>query len=69
MHRYGYYECRCRLQQMPGWWSAFWMWYNCTDNENDGCIFEVFQTTENKVDSPVKVDMSFAHAWHSFDIL
>ena len=24
-HRYGYYECRCRLQQMPGWWSAFWM--------------------------------------------
>jgi hypothetical protein len=25
MHRYGYYECRCRLQQMKGWWSAFWM--------------------------------------------
>ena len=25
MHRYGYYECRCRLQQMPDWWSAFWM--------------------------------------------
>ena len=25
VHRYGYYECRCRLQQMPGWWSAFWM--------------------------------------------
>ena len=24
-HRYGYYECRCRLQQLPGWWSAFWM--------------------------------------------
>ena len=24
-HKYGYYECRCRLQQMPGWWSAFWM--------------------------------------------
>lgn len=24
-HRYGYYECRCRLQQMPGWWSAFWV--------------------------------------------
>ena len=24
-HRYGYYECRCRLQQKPGWWSAFWM--------------------------------------------
>ena len=25
MHRYGYYECRCRLQQLPGWWAAFWM--------------------------------------------
>ena len=25
VHRYGYYECRCKLQQMPGWWSAFWM--------------------------------------------
>lgn len=25
LHRYGYYECRCRTQQMPGWWSAFWM--------------------------------------------
>ncbi len=25
-HRYGYYECRCRLQQHPeAWWSAFWM--------------------------------------------
>ena len=25
MHRYGYYECRCRLQQKAGWWPAFWM--------------------------------------------
>ncbi len=24
-HSYGYYECRCRLQQKPGWWSAFWI--------------------------------------------
>ena len=24
-HALGYYECRCRLQQEPGWWSAFWM--------------------------------------------
>jgi len=24
-HRYGYYECRFRLQRKPGWWSAFWM--------------------------------------------
>lgn len=25
LHKYGYYECRCRLQQMLGWWSAFWI--------------------------------------------
>lgn len=24
-HRYGYYECRFRLQKKSGWWSAFWM--------------------------------------------
>ena len=25
-HAYGYYECRCRLQQKPeAWWSAFWI--------------------------------------------
>lgn len=24
-HRYGYYECRCRLQKKAGWWSAFWV--------------------------------------------
>ena len=25
LHGPGYYECRCRLQQKPGWWSAFWV--------------------------------------------
>lgn len=25
LFRYGYFECRCRLQQKGGWWSAFWM--------------------------------------------
>lgn len=25
MHQYGYYECRCKLQKLPGWWSAFWL--------------------------------------------
>ena len=25
MHRYGYYECRARLQRHAGWWTAFWM--------------------------------------------
>lgn len=25
MHKYGFYEIRCRLQTQPGWWSAFWL--------------------------------------------
>ena len=25
MHRYGYYELRCKLQRTDGWWSAFWI--------------------------------------------
>ena len=25
LHGPGYYECYCRLQQMKGWWSAFWI--------------------------------------------
>jgi len=23
--KFGYFECRCRLQQKEGWWSAFWV--------------------------------------------
>lgn len=25
MHRYGYYECRCKLPMQKGWWAAFWL--------------------------------------------
>ena len=25
MHKYGYYEIRCKLQTQEGWWSAFWL--------------------------------------------
>lgn len=25
LHKYGYYECRCRMQQKKGWWTAFWL--------------------------------------------
>lgn len=34
-HRYGYYECRARLQQESGWWSAFWM-----QSEQQGCTVD-----------------------------
>ncbi len=29
MHRYGYYEIRCRLPEQPGWWAAFWLQSPC----------------------------------------
>lgn len=35
-HRYGYYECRCRLQQKEGWWSAFWL-----QSPTVGCSLDV----------------------------
>jgi beta-glucanase (GH16 family) len=25
MHKYGYYEIRCKLPTQPGWWAAFWI--------------------------------------------
>jgi beta-glucanase (GH16 family) len=25
LHKYGYYEIRCKLQTQPGWWAAFWL--------------------------------------------
>ena len=25
LKKFGYFECRCKLQKKPGWWSAFWM--------------------------------------------
>ncbi len=25
VHRYGYYEIRCKFQEQAGWWSAFWL--------------------------------------------
>jgi beta-glucanase (GH16 family) len=25
MHKYGYYETRCKFPVQPGWWAAFWL--------------------------------------------
>ena len=25
VHKFGYYECRCKLQRGDNWWSAFWL--------------------------------------------
>ncbi len=47
-HRYGYYECRCRLQQLPGWWSAFWMQTEmqgaCTDPALAGIEHDIMES-------------------------
>lgn len=37
-HRYGYYECRCKLQKKPGWWSAFWMQSPCNGSTLDPSV-------------------------------
>lgn len=29
MHKYGYYEIRCKLPTQPGWWAAFWLQSPC----------------------------------------
>ena len=48
VHRYGYYECRCRLQKMPGWWSAFWMQTQSQgvtiDPERDGIEHDIMES-------------------------
>ena len=50
VHRYGYYECRCRLQRMPGWWSAFWMQTEtqgtCLDPERAGIEHDIMESFE-----------------------
>lgn len=25
LHKFGYYECRCKLQRGDNWWSSFWL--------------------------------------------
>lgn len=45
LHGHGYYECRCRLQQMNGWWSAFWI-----QSPNIG-------STDNPAMSGVEIDV------------
>ena len=50
LHRFGYYECRCRLQRMPGWWSAFWMQTEtqgtCLDPARAGIEHDIMESFE-----------------------
>ena len=60
LKRYGYFECRCRLQQLPGWWSAFWMQAEAngatTDPAASGIEHDIMESF-----SPGKVIPSFFH--------
>jgi beta-glucanase (GH16 family) len=35
MHKFGYYECRCKLPTQPGWWAAFWLQSPCIGSTPD----------------------------------
>ena len=61
MHRYGYYECRCRLQQMPGWWSAFWM-----QTPTQGCSLDPrFAGIEHDIMESFEVGEVIPHYFHA----
>ena len=48
LHKYGYYECRCRLQKKEGWWSAFWLQSpiigSSADPELSGCEVDIMES-------------------------
>ena len=60
MHRFGYYECRCRTQQMPGWWSAFWM-----QSPMQGCSLDPRRAgVEHDIMESFEPGKLMAHALH-----
>lgn len=73
-HRYGYYECRCRLQtKTDAWWSAFWMQspmigasLNPADSGTELDIMECFKageiTPHNAFTSGYGLDMKYKTA-------
>lgn len=53
---YGYFETRCKLTQIEGYWGAFWLMYSNNDETNnsgaDGTEIDIFESAyinENKV--------------------
>ena len=50
VHAFGYYECRCKLQRKPGWWSAFWMQSEttgtCLDPARAGIEHDIMEAFE-----------------------
>jgi hypothetical protein len=48
LHGPGYFECRCRLQQKEGWWSAFWLQSpvigSTIDPKTSGCEIDIMES-------------------------
>ena len=60
MHRFGYYECRCRTQRMPGWWSAFWM-----QSPMQGCSLDPRRAgIEHDIMEAFEPDSHIVHCFH-----
>ena len=59
---YGYFECRCRLQQKPGWWCAFWMQTEiqgtCLDPARAGIEHDIMESFEPGVVIPAAFHMN-----------
>ena len=61
VHRYGYYECRFRLQRQNGWWSAFWM-----QTERQGCSLNPeISGVEHDIMESFKPGEIIAHCFHA----
>ena len=61
VHKYGYYECRFRLQRKEGWWSAFWM-----QTEQQGCTTDpAISGVEHDILESFSPGEIIAHCFHA----
>ena len=61
VHKYGYYECRFRLQRKRGWWSAFWM-----QTEQQGCTLDpAISGVEHDIMESFNPGEIIAHCFHA----
>ena len=61
VHKYGYYECRFRLQRKEGWWSAFWM-----QTEQQGCTLDpAISGVEHDIMEAFNPGEIIAHCFHA----
>lgn len=56
LHKYGYYEVRCKLQKQDGWWSAFWLQSPtigcCPDPAKAGVEIDIMECFEPNIIAP-----------------